>query len=121
MNSFIECALIDINPSHVVLAENVAMDAKDRHVLAAALSADADVLLTNNGKDFPRQWMAYQDIKLLSASELLIWLAEHHPDELCEAHKKAVQLSPKTESEVLTTLQKCTSLSTVRAVQSVVN
>jgi hypothetical protein len=29
------------------------MDAKDRHVLAAALSADADILLTDNTKDFP--------------------------------------------------------------------
>jgi len=42
------------------------MDAKDRHVLAAALSADADILLTENTKDFPAGWMAEHGIELLT-------------------------------------------------------
>jgi len=35
---------------------NVEMDAKDRYVLAAALPAQADMVLTNNTRHSPRPW-----------------------------------------------------------------
>lgn len=34
------------------------MDVKDRHVLAAALTARPDVPLTDNIDHFPREWIA---------------------------------------------------------------
>ena len=67
MNDYIEYALVEIDPGHLAAVQAVEMDAKDRHVLAAALSADADILLTENTKDFPAQWMAEQGIELLTA------------------------------------------------------
>lgn len=55
MNDYIEYALIEVNPDDLATTESVEMDAKDRHVLAAAISADADILLTDNTKHFPRE------------------------------------------------------------------
>jgi len=57
MNDYIEYALVEVDPDHLAAVEAVEMDAKDRHVLAAALSADADILLTDNTKDFPAEWI----------------------------------------------------------------
>ena len=64
MNDYIEYALVEVDPSDLATVEGVEMDAKDRHVLAAALSADADILLTDNTKDFPGQWMAEQGLQV---------------------------------------------------------
>jgi hypothetical protein len=36
----LEYALVEVDPGHLAAVEAVEMDAKDRHVLAAALSAD---------------------------------------------------------------------------------
>ncbi|HET9080587.1 MAG TPA: PIN domain-containing protein [Trebonia sp.] len=92
MNDYIEYALVE-------------MDAKDRHVLAAALSADADILLTDNIKDFPAQWMAGQGIELLTAGQLLTRLAEDFPDKMRAAHEKTVRYSPRPETAILVTLE----------------
>lgn len=48
MNDYIEYALVDIGAEELAAAEGVEMDSADRHVLAAALSAEADILLTDN-------------------------------------------------------------------------
>jgi len=52
MNDYIEYALVEVDPGHLAAVEAVEMDPKDRHVLAAALSAGADILLTENAKHF---------------------------------------------------------------------
>lgn len=33
-------------------------DSKDRHVLAAAIKTNANVIVTNNIKDFPKEYLA---------------------------------------------------------------
>jgi hypothetical protein len=81
------------------------MDAKDRHVLAAALSAEADILLTQNTKDFPVQWMAERGMELLTAGQLLIRLADGFPDKIRAAHEKTVRYSPRAEADILATLE----------------
>ncbi len=105
MNDYIEYALVKVDPVHLAAVGAVEMDAKDRHVLAAALSADADILLTDNAKDFPAQWMAEQGIELLTAGQLLIRLAERFPDKMRAAHEKTVHYSPKPEADILTSLE----------------
>jgi predicted nucleic acid-binding protein len=105
MNDYIEYALVEVDPGHLAAVEAVEMDPKDRHVLAAALSADADILLTENTKDFPAQWMAEQGIELLTAGQLLIRLADDFPDKVRAAHEKTVRYSPKPETAVLATLE----------------
>jgi predicted nucleic acid-binding protein len=105
MNDYIEYALVEVDRVHLTAVEAVEMDAKDRHVLAAALSADADILLIDNIKDFPAQWMAGQGIELLTAGQLLTRLAEDFPDKMRAAHEKTVRYSPKPEAAVLATLE----------------
>lgn len=81
------------------------MDARDHHVLAAALSVDADILLTENTKHFPRGWMDNRGIELLTAGELLTRLGEQFPDKLRAAHEATVRSSRKAPAEVLATLE----------------
>jgi predicted nucleic acid-binding protein len=106
MNDYIEYALVEVDPGDLAAVGAVEMDAKDRHVLAAALSADADILLTDNTKDFPAQWMAEQGIELLTGGQLLVRLADRFPDKMRAAHEKTVRYSPKPEADILTTLER---------------
>jgi hypothetical protein len=46
-------------------------DPDDRHVLAAAIRARAQVIVTNNLKDFPREQLALWDIEPKSADEFV--------------------------------------------------
>lgn len=46
-------------------------DPDDRHVLAAAIRARAQVIVTNNLKDFPHEQLAQWDIEPKSADEFV--------------------------------------------------
>lgn len=98
MNYYIEDALVDIEPEDLEAVGAVHMDVKDRHVLAAALSAQANVLLTQNTRHFPSEWMSQHDIQLMTAGELLVRLAEQFPDEMRAAHAATLRYSPKVGS-----------------------
>ena len=106
MNDYIEYALVEVDPGDLAAVGAVEMDAKDRHVLAAALSADADILLTDNTKDFPGAVDGRARDQLLTAGQLLIRLAERFPDKMRAAHEKTVRHSPKPEADILTTLDR---------------
>lgn len=47
-------------------------DENDIHVLAAAIAGSADVIVTMNAKDFPRQTLAFEGLKRLSPDEFLM-------------------------------------------------
>jgi hypothetical protein len=82
------------------------MDPKDRHVLAAALTASASAIVTDNDRHFPREWMAHHDMDLLRTGDLLSRAATQNPDALRWAHQVTVANSPKTEAAILQTLEK---------------
>lgn len=105
MNDYIEYALVDVEPEDLAAVDDVSMNADDRHVLAAALSADADILLTENVRHFPREWMSEHGIELLTAGELLVRLAGQVPDKMQAAHELTVTYSPKSATDVLATLE----------------
>jgi hypothetical protein len=65
-------------------------DEDDRHVLAAAVSARADILCTNNIKDFPPEAMTSLRIELLTADALFSRLVKMHPSKMLAAHRTAV-------------------------------
>jgi hypothetical protein len=69
--TYTEHALVEVTPQNLATVDQVDMDAQDRHVLAAVLSADADILLTDNAC----QWMAARHIELLTSAQLLTRLA----------------------------------------------
>jgi predicted nucleic acid-binding protein len=118
MNDYIEYALIDVERDDLATVDHVEMDAKDRHVLAAAISAEADILLTQNTKHFPGDWMTDRGIDLMDAGELLLILAERFPDKVRRAHDKVVRYSPKPQAELLATLEGIVGKDAANAVRS---
>lgn len=117
MNDYLEHALVEVTAEAEAQVADVAMDAKDRHVLAAAISAGADILLTDNTPHFPRAWMDVCGVELIGAGDLLIRLAESMPSKIRSAHVMALQYTTKTEDGVFATLERCTSANVVAAVR----
>ncbi|HEV7223838.1 MAG TPA: PIN domain-containing protein [Pirellulales bacterium] len=83
-------------------------DADDRHVLAAAIHADAEVIVTFNVKDFPDGVLADYNIEAIHPDEFLLSLFDAAPGPVCTAVKRqrdGLRNPPKTAGELLTTLE----------------
>jgi predicted nucleic acid-binding protein len=83
-------------------------DPDDRHVLAAAIRASADVIVTYNLSDFPAETLARFDIEALHPDDFLVSLLDLAPGIVCAALKRqreSLQNPPKTAQELLTTLE----------------
>jgi len=100
LEAFLPSALVEVKKRDETRVAKVEMDDKDRHVLAAALSANAELLLTQNVRHFPREWMAKRGIDLVNAGTLLTRLAADYPDILREAHRLGVNSRQQTEEQV---------------------
>lgn len=82
-------------------------DPNDSHVLAAAIRCGADVIVTFNLKDFPKETMARFDIEALHPDEFLSSLFDLTPEIFCSVVKiQRVSLrNPcKTPEELLNSL-----------------
>lgn len=55
-------------------------DPADIHVLAAAIAGSADLIVTLNAKDFPRQVLAEEGIARDDPDHFLLTLSDDHPD-----------------------------------------
>lgn len=55
---------------------------KDRHVLAAAVKCNAEVIVTNNLKDFPSDLLAPYDVEAISPDIFLLRLFANDPKEV---------------------------------------
>jgi predicted nucleic acid-binding protein len=66
-------------------------DPDDIHVLAAAVKGSADMIITQNAKDFPKQTLADEGLKRLDADGYLLQLFNENPDEI-RAVSEAVNL-----------------------------
>jgi hypothetical protein len=83
-------------------------DPDDRHVLAAAIRAGADVIVTYNLTDFPAETLARFDIEAQHPDEFLLSLLDLAPGVVCAAVKRqreSLRNPPKTAQELLATLQ----------------
>jgi predicted nucleic acid-binding protein len=83
-------------------------DPDDRHVLAAAIHASANVIVTYNLSDFPEQTLARYDIEPKHPDDFLISLFELAPGIVCSAVKRqreSLRNPPKTAGELLDTLE----------------
>lgn len=65
-------------------------DAKDRHVLAAAIKSNANVIVTNNLKDFPEKYLDSFGVKAKSADDFLTDIIDLNPDIALKAFKEMV-------------------------------
>ncbi|EPX81297.1 RSP_2648 family PIN domain-containing protein [Litoreibacter arenae] len=75
-------------------------DENDIHVLAAAIAGSADILVTLNAKDFPRQVLAFEGVRRLSPDEFAmgLWLETPAAVEqvVHDVHRVACEMSGET-------------------------
>lgn len=95
-------------------------DLDDRHVLAAAIRARADVIVTNNLKDFPIDTLMRYGIEPQHPDEFIRNLIDLAPAPVCEAvstHRNSLKNPPKTIDQYLDTLSRQSLPQTVSALR----
>lgn len=65
-------------------------DPKDRHVLAAAIKTNANIIVTNNLKDFPEEYLATFSLKAKSADDFITDIIDLNPDQAVSAFNELV-------------------------------
>ncbi len=65
-------------------------DEKDRHVLAAAIKTDANIIVTNNLKDFPEEYLSTFGLSAKSADDFLTETIDLSPDVAVNSFRKLV-------------------------------
>ena len=66
---------------------------KDRHVLAVAIKCGAQILVTSNLRDFPRESLSKWDIEAQHPDQFLLHLFDLHPAEiLVKLHDQAITI-----------------------------
>lgn len=84
-------------------------DENDRHVLAAAIKVNADVIVTNNLKDFPKEYLSEFGLTRKSADDFLTDIIDLNSTEAITAFREMVLYKknpPLDEFDVLDSLRK---------------
>ncbi len=84
-------------------------DPDDRHILAAAIRSQAQVIVTANLKDFPNDYLVQFDIETQHPDEFINRLLESNPEEALHAFQTQVanlRNPPKTALDVIQALKK---------------
>jgi len=84
-------------------------DLNDRHVLAAAIRGNADVIVTNNIKDFPANVLEEFDIEAQTPDEFLCHLIGLYPNEVrnaTERHRTSLHNPPMSLDDYLDCLKR---------------
>lgn len=82
-------------------------DPDDCHVLAAAIKAGADVIVTFNLKDFPPPVLAQYDVEAQHPDDFIAYLLDLRPSRVAvaaELCRKRLKAPPKSTEEYLETL-----------------
>lgn len=107
MNSHVrDCLVTDYEDLIPILA---LPDPDDRHVLAAAIRAGADVIVTYNTADFPSQTLAKWGIEAQHPDAFLMHLFDLAPQVVCAAAKRqreSLKNPPKTAEEFIATFER---------------
>lgn len=94
-----------------VLIESLTLpDKNDRHVLAAAIKGQVNIIVTSNVKDFPEKYINRFDIEVSDADTFarnLIDLDRDKSIEALDSLVKSLKNPPQTKESILTTLEKC--------------
>lgn len=96
-------------------------DPNDRHVLAAAIKAGANAIVTTNLKDFPEESLSQYGIEAIHPDDFVYYQIDLAPAIACAAIKKqrqSLKNPPKNIEEFLTILQKQQLPQTVSALKS---
>lgn len=84
-------------------------DPDDRHVLAAAIRANASVIVTFNLKDFPAEQVGQYGVETQHPDEFIAHLIDLNQAKVCaaaEEQRRSLRNPPKTVEEYLETLLK---------------
>jgi predicted nucleic acid-binding protein len=84
-------------------------DPDDRHVLAAAITGQANIIVTFNLHDFPAASLRPHAIKAWHPDRFITHLLDREPDTVCAAarqHRASLKHPPKTVAEYLATLER---------------
>lgn len=95
-------------------------DPDDRHVLAAAIKAGADAIITTNLKDFPEQTLSRYGIEAIHPDDFIYYQIDLAPAVACAAIKRqrqSLRNPPKSIDEFLAILQKQQLPQTVSALR----
>jgi predicted nucleic acid-binding protein len=102
--------LAEVEPGEDALARLAGLtlpDEDDRHVLVAAIAAEATVLCTANISDFPAHVAAALGLEVLTPDELLTRLAREFEVQMLAAHRAAVASLPgATDGSTVAALRK---------------
>ncbi len=96
-------------------------DANDRHVLAAAIHAGADLIVTANLADFPPEELAKHGIEALPPDRFIVLLLDLDPQTVCAAAKTqraSLKNPPMSVDEFLATLERQGLSATVAALRN---
>ncbi len=84
-------------------------DPDDRHVLAAAIASQADLILTFNLRDFPTQVLQPYGIQARHPDRFISDLLSNEPSNICAAvqrHRASLRYPPKTITEYLEIMER---------------
>ncbi len=98
-------------------------DPDDRHVLAAAIVCQADVIVTNNLKDFPQKVMEKYQIDVQSPDTFLSHLYDLNPAAFCKAvhaQRQRLRNPEQTAEQLLETLYRQGLPMTVKKLSGVI-
>lgn len=99
-------------------------DLKDRHVLAAAIRCNADVIVTFNLSDFPSSLVSIYDIEVQHPDKFICNVIDLSPDQSkksVEAQIKRLKNPPLTKTEVLAAFERCGLIETVKLLSKILN
>jgi len=85
-------------------------DRDDRHVLAAAISGKAAVIVTFNLSDFPQKSLEAYGITAMHPDQFALSLYREDPANfisLVKTHRQALKNPPKNANDYLSTLEQC--------------
>jgi predicted nucleic acid-binding protein len=95
-------------------------DQNDRHVLAAAIRGQADVIVTMNLRDFPEEIVRPFGIGTQHPDDFVLQLLEVDPEAVtaaAESHRQSLRNPAKTTGEYLDTLERQGLIQTVSAMR----
>lgn len=99
-------------------------DADDRHVLAAAIKSEADMIVTFNKKDFPPKSMQPYSIRIADPDEFVMQLTRAHFPDVLQAfliQVNALKNPPQTTAQLLVTLENCGLKESAAAISNVLH
>lgn len=107
MNSHVRDCLVE---DYEDLIETLNLpDKDDRHILAAAIYAKADIILTFNLKDFPAEILAAYGIEAKHPDKFIVSLLENYAEKVClaaERQRLSLKNPPKSREEFLQILRR---------------